>query len=77
MKTCSLQVLLSLKHFFTELKVRAVDDLAKRLLLSGNSVDAVAYELGYENASNFRRRFTKNSNLSSSDWLAREPLTQE
>lgn len=68
---------MSLKHFFTELKVRAVDDLAKRLLLSGNSVDAVAYELGYENSSNFRRRFTKNSNLSSSDWLAREPLTQE
>ena len=30
---------------FIELKVRAVDDIAKRLLLSGNSVDAVAYEL--------------------------------
>ena len=54
---------------FTELKVRAVDDIAKRLLLSGKSVDAVAYELGYENPSNFRRRFKETNNLSPSNWV--------
>ena len=54
---------------FTELKVRAVDDIAKRLLLSGTSVDAVAYELGYENPSNFRRRFKDTNNLSPRNWV--------
>lgn len=54
---------------FTELKVRAVDDIAKRLLLSGSSVDAVAYELGYENPSNFRRRFKETNDLSPRSWL--------
>ena len=54
---------------FTELKVRAVDDIAKRLLLSGKSVDAVAYELGYENPSNFRRRFKETNNLSPRNWV--------
>jgi AraC-like DNA-binding protein len=54
---------------FTELKVRAVDDIAKRLLLSGNSVDAVAYELGYENPSNFRRRFKETNKVSPRNWL--------
>jgi AraC-like DNA-binding protein len=54
---------------FTELKVRAVDDIAKRLLLSGNSVDAVAYELGYENPSNFRRRFKETNKVSPRNWV--------
>jgi AraC-like DNA-binding protein len=54
---------------FTELKVRAVDDIAKRLLLLGTSVDAVAYELGYENPSNFRRRFKDTNNLSPRNWV--------
>jgi len=54
---------------FTELKVRAVDDIAKRLLLSGTSVDAVAYELGYENPSNFRRRFKETNKVSPRNWV--------
>ena len=54
---------------FTELKVRAIDDIAKRLLLSGKSVDGVAYELGYENPSNFRRRFKETNNLSPRNWV--------
>ena len=54
---------------FTEVKVRAVDDIAKRLLLSGKSVDAVAYELGYENPSNFRRRFKETNKVSPRNWV--------
>lgn len=61
---------------FIELKARAIDDVAKRLLLLGNPVETVAYELGYENPSNFRRRFKDDNGVSPSKWIAGQLKTQ-
>ncbi|MEL0192149.1 MAG: helix-turn-helix domain-containing protein, partial [Halieaceae bacterium] len=42
---------------FRQLKVEAIHYGAKRMLLEGVSVEAIAAIHGYENAANFRRSF--------------------
>ncbi|WP_435211434.1 AraC family transcriptional regulator ligand-binding domain-containing protein [Luminiphilus sp. nBUS_16] len=54
---------------FRELKLRAVHDCAKNMLLDGASVEAVAAELGYENAANFRRSFRAVNLCSPTQWM--------
>lgn len=54
---------------FRALKLKAVHDCAKNMLLDGASVEAVAAELGYENAANFRRSFRALNRCSPTQWV--------
>ena len=55
---------------FRELKLEAVHNYAKGMLLEGASVEAIAAELGYENAANFRRSFRALTRCSPKQWVA-------
>lgn len=61
---------------FRQLKVEAIHHGAKRMLLEGVSVEAIAAIHGYENAANFRRSFRLTNGCSPKEWLKREQ-TQE
>lgn len=61
--------LLEEKTTFRELKLEAIHDCAKNMLLDGTSVEAVAAELGYENAANFRRSFRAVNRSSPTQWM--------
>ena len=54
---------------FRELKLIAAHDCAKNMLLDGASVEAVAADLGYENAANFRRSFRSVNRCSPTQWM--------
>lgn len=56
---------------FRELKLHAAHNYAKGMLLEGASVEAIAAELGYENAANFRRSFRALNQCSPKAWVAR------
>ncbi|MCH1491898.1 MAG: AraC family transcriptional regulator [Luminiphilus sp.] len=56
---------------FRELKLQAVHTYAKGMLLEGASVEAIAAELGYENAANFRRSFRALNRCSPKEWVTR------
>ncbi len=55
---------------FRELKLQAVHRYAKGMLLENASVEAVAAELGYENAANFRRSFRALNQCSPKEWVS-------
>ena len=54
---------------FRELKLIAAHECAKNMLLDGASVEAVAADLGYENAANFRRSFRSVNRCSPTQWM--------
>jgi AraC-like DNA-binding protein len=54
---------------FRELKLIAAHNCAKNMLLDGISVEAVAADLGYENAANFRRSFRSINHCSPTQWM--------
>ncbi len=55
---------------FRQLRLEAVHNWAKRLLLEKVSVEAIALSLGYENPANFRRSFRDYVGCSPTEWLA-------
>lgn len=57
---------------FRQLKVEAIHYGAKRMLLEGVSVEAIAAIHGYENAANFRRSFRLTNGCSPKEWLKKE-----
>lgn len=57
---------------FRQLKLEAIHNWARRMLLEGDSVEAIALALGYDNPANFRRSFREYVGHSPSEWLARE-----
>ncbi len=57
---------------FRQLKLEATHAWARRQLLEGSGVEAIALELGYENPANFRRSFREFVGASPSEWLSRQ-----
>lgn len=55
---------------FRQLRLEAIHNWAKRLLLEKVSVEAIALSLGYENPANFRRSFRDYVGCSPTEWLA-------
>lgn len=57
---------------FRQLKLEAVHQHARRMLLEGSSVEAVALALGYDNPANFRRSFRDFVGCSPTEWLGKQ-----
>jgi len=60
---------------FRQLKIDAIHEGAKRMLLEGVSVEAIALAQGYENAANFRRSFRVSQGCSPKEWLVQHPAS--
>ena len=54
---------------FRQLKLDATHNWSRRMLLEGASAEAIALELGYNNAANFRRSFRECFGKAPREWL--------
>lgn len=54
---------------FRYIRQEATHNWARRQLLDGAGVEAIAFELGYDNPANFRRSFREFLGLSPTEWL--------